>query len=53
VGGLNWLPYGDNNPIIELNVQSSMSLNAENDICTWADTVFLYDFWTRIPGNLP
>ncbi|KAF9395003.1 hypothetical protein CPC16_009606 [Podila verticillata] len=53
VGGLNWLFYGDNNPIVELNVQSSMSLNAENDICTWADAVFLYDFWTRIPGNLP
>ncbi|KAG0349434.1 hypothetical protein BG005_010979 [Podila minutissima] len=53
VGGLNWPAYGDNNPIMELNVQSSVSINAENDICTWADTEFLYDFWLRIPGNSP
>ncbi|KAG0222910.1 Carboxylesterase family-domain-containing protein [Mortierella sp. GBAus27b] len=53
VAGLEWKPYDSNNPILELNVQSSMSSNLENDVCTWIDTVFLYDFWLKIPGNMP
>jgi len=53
VTGLNWLPYDSSNPILELNVQSSLSTNAENDACTWIDNVFLYDFWLMIPGNTP
>ncbi|GJJ77780.1 hypothetical protein EMPS_10139 [Entomortierella parvispora] len=53
VTGVNWLPYDDTNPIMELNVQSAMSSNLENDACTWIDNVFLYDFWLEIPGNTP
>ncbi|KAF9312289.1 hypothetical protein BG003_006429 [Podila horticola] len=53
VAGVNWVPYDDTNPILELNVQSSVSHNEENDVCTWADTEFLYDFWLKIPGNSP
>ncbi|KAK3808426.1 MAG: Alpha/Beta hydrolase protein [Benniella sp.] len=53
VTGLDWKPYDGNNPFIELNVQSSMSSNLENDVCSWIDTVFLYDFWLRIPNNKP
>ncbi|KAG0348904.1 hypothetical protein BG004_003736 [Podila humilis] len=53
VGGIDWPAYGDNNPYLELNVQGSVSYNAQNDICSWADTEFLYDFWLKIPGNTP
>ncbi|KAF9437351.1 hypothetical protein BGZ76_001117 [Entomortierella beljakovae] len=53
VAGLDWKPYGNNNPVLELNVQSSLSTNVENDVCSWADTVFLYEFWRQVPGNLP
>ncbi|KAG0014674.1 hypothetical protein BGZ81_000314 [Podila clonocystis] len=53
VTGVNWVPYDDTNPILELNVQSSVSHNEENDVCTWADTEFLYDFWLKIPSNTP
>ncbi|KAF9915799.1 hypothetical protein FBU30_001756, partial [Linnemannia zychae] len=53
VKGLNWKPYDDSNPFIELNVQSSMSSNLENAECTWIETVFKYSFWTEVPGNLP
>ncbi|KAF9177844.1 hypothetical protein BGZ50_008309 [Haplosporangium sp. Z 11] len=53
VTGLNWPPFDDSNTLMELNVQSSISKHAEDDVCSWIDTVFLYDFWTRIPGNLP
>ncbi|KAF8934237.1 hypothetical protein BGZ52_005345 [Haplosporangium bisporale] len=51
VTSVNWLPYDDSNPIIELNIESSVSHNAENDICTWLDDVFLYDFWYQRPNN--
>ncbi|KAG0343384.1 hypothetical protein BG004_005352 [Podila humilis] len=53
VTSVNWVPYDDTNPFLELNVQSTVSRNLENDVCTWADTEFLYDFWLQIPGNLP
>ncbi|KAG0252212.1 hypothetical protein BG011_007117 [Mortierella polycephala] len=53
VTGLNWPPFDDSNTLLELNVESSISTHAEDDVCSWIDTVFLYDFWTRIPGNLP
>ncbi|ORZ16673.1 Carboxylesterase family-domain-containing protein [Lobosporangium transversale] len=53
VTSVNWTPYDDANPILELNVKSSMSQNLENDVCSWADTTFLYDFWIKIPGNAP
>ncbi|KAG0036857.1 hypothetical protein BGZ82_003548 [Podila clonocystis] len=53
VTGVNWVPYDDTNPILELNIQSSVSHNEENDVCTWVDTEFLYDFWLKIPGNSP
>ncbi|KAG0052509.1 hypothetical protein BGZ83_002494 [Gryganskiella cystojenkinii] len=53
VTGVNWLPYDNSNPILELNVQSAMSSNLEEAPCTWLDTVFLYEFWLQIPGNTP
>ncbi|KAI1317073.1 hypothetical protein EDD11_009056 [Mortierella claussenii] len=53
VTGLKWEAYDDTNPILELNVQSSLSRNLENDVCNWIDTVFLYDFWIKVPGNAP
>ncbi|KAG0015075.1 hypothetical protein BGZ81_011857 [Podila clonocystis] len=53
VTSVNWVPYDDTNPILELNVVSGVSHNEENDVCTWADTEFLYDFWLKIPGNTP
>ncbi|KAI8604309.1 Carboxylesterase [Dissophora ornata] len=53
VTSVNWTPYDDTNPILELNVQSSMSSNLENDVCSWIDTVFLYEFWLQIPGSAP
>ncbi|KAG0312280.1 hypothetical protein BGZ99_009602, partial [Dissophora globulifera] len=53
VTGVNWLPYDDTNPILELNIQSIMSNNLENASCTWLDTVFQYEFWLQIPGNSP
>ncbi|KAG0098029.1 hypothetical protein BGZ93_001321 [Podila epicladia] len=53
VTSVNWVPYDDTNPFLELNVVSSVSHNLENDVCTWADTEFLYDFWLQIPGNTP
>ncbi|KAF9392529.1 hypothetical protein CPB97_000611 [Podila verticillata] len=46
-----WLPYDDSNPIIELNIESSVSHNADNDSCTWLDDVLLYDFWYQRPNN--
>ncbi|KAG0038465.1 hypothetical protein BGZ82_000149 [Podila clonocystis] len=51
VTSVTWVPYDDTNPIIELNIESSVSHNAENDICTWLDDVFLYDFWYQRPSN--
>ncbi|KAF9299917.1 hypothetical protein BGZ74_008501 [Mortierella antarctica] len=51
VTNVNWVPYDDTNPIIELNLESSVSHNAENDSCTWMDDVFLYDFWYQRPNN--
>ncbi|KAF9395004.1 hypothetical protein CPC16_009607 [Podila verticillata] len=53
VTSVNFLAYDDTNPILELNVTSSVSHNDENDVCTWTDTEFLYDFWLEIPGNSP
>lgn len=53
VTGVNWKAYDDSNPILELNVQSSVSTNLENAECTWIETVFKYSFWTEVPGNLP
>ncbi|KAG0312978.1 hypothetical protein BGZ99_009163 [Dissophora globulifera] len=53
VTGVNWLPYDDTNPILELNVQSAMSSNLENDVCSWIDNTFLYDFWIQMPTNTP
>ncbi|KAF9207523.1 hypothetical protein BGZ49_000261 [Haplosporangium sp. Z 27] len=53
VTGVTWKPYDNSNPVMELNVQSAMSSNLENDVCTWLDTVFLYEFWLQIPGNAP
>lgn len=46
-----WLPYDDSNPIIELNIESSVSHNADNDSCTWLDDVLFYDFWYQRPNN--
>lgn len=37
--------------ITELNVESSISHIAENDICTWLDDVFLYDVWYQRQNN--
>ncbi|KAF9953518.1 hypothetical protein BGZ70_000210 [Mortierella alpina] len=53
VTGLDWPPYDDSNTLMELNVKSSVSKQVENDVCSWIDTQFLYDFWLQIPGNLP
>ncbi|KAG0229860.1 hypothetical protein BGW42_001325 [Actinomortierella wolfii] len=53
VAGVNWPPYSNSNPIAEFNLDSSVSTNAENDVCSWIDTTFLYDFWYRMPGNTP
>ena len=53
VTSVNWVPYDGTNPILDLNVQSAVTVNSENDICTWTDNVFLYDFWLEIPGNTP
>ncbi|KAF8941666.1 Carboxylesterase family-domain-containing protein [Dissophora ornata] len=53
VTSVNWMPYDDTNPILELNVQSSMSINAQSAPCNWLDTVFLYEFWLEVPGNSP
>lgn len=44
VASVNWLPYDDSNPIIELNVENSVSHNAENDIYTWLDGAFCTTF---------
>ncbi|KAF9114338.1 hypothetical protein BGX27_011158 [Mortierella sp. AM989] len=53
VAGVDWKPYDNTNPILELNVKSAMSSNLENDVCTWIDTEFLYEFWRQVPGNAP
>jgi carboxylesterase type B len=51
VTSLQWLPYSASNPVLDLNVQSKMVNNLEEDVCQWIDDVFLYDFWIRIPNN--
>ncbi|KAG9321486.1 hypothetical protein KVV02_005883 [Mortierella alpina] len=53
VTSVDWPPYDDSNTLMELNVKASVSKQAENDVCSWIDTDFLYDFWLQIPGNLP
>ncbi|CAO3569853.1 unnamed protein product [Mortierella alpina] len=53
VTSLDWPPYDDSNTLMELNVKPSVSKQLENDVCSWIDTQFLYDFWLQIPGNLP
>ncbi|KAF8935299.1 Carboxylesterase family-domain-containing protein [Dissophora ornata] len=53
VTSVNWIPYDDTNPILELNVQSSMSITVETAPCSWMDTSFPYEFWLQIPGNTP
>ncbi|KAG0203568.1 hypothetical protein BGX28_004208 [Mortierella sp. GBA30] len=53
VTSVSWPPYDDTNPIMELDVKGSVSEQAENDVCSWIDTTFLYDFWRQIPGNFP
>lgn len=40
VMGVKWLPYDDSNPIMELNMQSVMSTQADQDECAWIDEVF-------------
>ncbi|KAG0052511.1 hypothetical protein BGZ83_002496 [Gryganskiella cystojenkinii] len=53
VASVQWKAYDSSNPIMELNVQSAMSTNVENDVCSWLDTIFLYEFWLQVPGNSP
>lgn len=48
---VQWPPYGNNSPILELNVESFVSTNAENDICTFFEKEVLFDFLTQIPGT--
>ncbi|KAF9898171.1 hypothetical protein BX616_004393, partial [Lobosporangium transversale] len=50
---VNWIPYDDTHPVLELNLKSSMSRNSEKNVCTWLETEFLFDFWLRISGNMP
>ncbi|KAF9971769.1 hypothetical protein BGZ73_005176 [Actinomortierella ambigua] len=53
VSGVNWPAYSNSNPIAEFNLNTQVSTNVENDVCTWIETVFQYDFWFRMPGNTP
>ncbi|KAG0210434.1 hypothetical protein BGX28_009343 [Mortierella sp. GBA30] len=53
VMGVEWKPHDAMNPIMEFNLTSTVSFNADNDVCSWIDTMLLYDFWLQIPGNLP
>ncbi|GJJ77781.1 hypothetical protein EMPS_10140 [Entomortierella parvispora] len=37
---VRWLPYDkETNPIMELNVESTMSFNSEHEICAWMDAM--------------
>lgn len=52
VASIRWEPYGNENSVLDLNVQSRMVNNLEAATCKWMDDVFLYDFWIRIPNNI-
>jgi carboxylesterase type B len=51
ISSVQWLPYGAENAVLDLNVQSRMVNNLEAATCKWMDDVFLYDFWIHIPNN--
>ncbi|ORZ16677.1 Carboxylesterase family-domain-containing protein [Lobosporangium transversale] len=53
VTSVQWIPYDGTDPVLELNITSIVSRKAFNDVCTWFDTEFLYDFWLRISDNTP
>ncbi|KAF9357715.1 hypothetical protein BGX26_003234 [Mortierella sp. AD094] len=44
VTGVQWPVYNDTNLIMELNVNSTVSINSDNDPCTWLDNTFLHEF---------
>ncbi|KAF9106408.1 hypothetical protein BGX27_009183 [Mortierella sp. AM989] len=51
VTGVQWAAYNETNPIMELDVNSSMSINSDNDPCTWLDNTFQYEFVLQLPNN--
>ncbi|KAG0067562.1 hypothetical protein BGZ89_005917 [Linnemannia elongata] len=52
VASIRWEQYGNENSVLDLNVQSRMVNNLEAATCKWMDDFFLYDFWIRIPNNI-
>ncbi|KAF9927665.1 hypothetical protein FBU30_003004, partial [Linnemannia zychae] len=50
-----WLPYDNrsytNNPILELNLESKMSYNADFDVCDWIETELQYEFQVHAPSK--
>ncbi|KAF8976383.1 hypothetical protein BGZ46_008314 [Entomortierella lignicola] len=44
VTGIKWPTYNDSNPIMELNVNSAVSIQADNGPCSFFDNTFLYEF---------
>ncbi|KAF9273098.1 hypothetical protein BGZ88_004101 [Linnemannia elongata] len=52
VASIRWEPYGNENSVLDLYVQSRMVNTLEAETCNWIDDVFLYDFWIRIPNNI-
>ncbi|KAF9154838.1 hypothetical protein BG015_011860 [Linnemannia schmuckeri] len=53
VTGVQWIPYGDSNPILELDLESKMVLEGEQEVCAFYDSELKYDFDLRNPTNPP
>lgn len=48
VAGVNWSAYDSStNPMLELNIESKMSTNADQAACSFMDSVLQYDFMFR------
>ncbi|GJJ77783.1 hypothetical protein EMPS_10142 [Entomortierella parvispora] len=53
VTSVDWVPTSRSSPTLDFNIESTLSYNQHNAACDWLDTVLLYDFMIKIPGNRP
>ncbi|KAG0071526.1 hypothetical protein BGZ89_010358 [Linnemannia elongata] len=49
VVGVDWLPYGELNATLDMNVESGMVYNLQSSSCQWIEKGLKHDFMFRIP----
>ncbi|KAF9912794.1 hypothetical protein EC991_008656 [Linnemannia zychae] len=51
VTGIQWLPYDDRNPTLELDLQSRMVIEGNQELCTFFEKEINFDFVVRNPSH--